>query len=69
LNDIFRYTTRELLSIAIQYVTNKEVARPLPIPGDREVARSSTNVAPSSITIQGTKKDAKGGKKRRKWHP
>jgi hypothetical protein len=68
-HDIFRYTTEKLLSLAAQYTTSKEVAGPPPVLGGREAAPSSTKVTPSSIAIQGTNKDVKGGKKRRKWFP
>jgi hypothetical protein len=44
-NEVFWYTTEELLSITTQYATNKEAAKPLPIPGGREVV-------PSNIAIQ-----------------
>jgi hypothetical protein len=63
-NDFFRYTTKELLCITTQYATNKEAVRPLLILGDMEVAPDSSKVAPSSIVVQGTLKDIKGGKKR-----
>jgi hypothetical protein len=57
LNDVVRYTTEQLLGMSILYATSKEAARPLPVPG-------SSKAAPSSITMQGAKKDAKGGKMR-----
>jgi hypothetical protein len=63
-NDIIRYTLEELLSITAQYTINKEVAGPLPVPGGREAVPGNSKAAPSSIAIQGAKKDAKGGKKR-----
>jgi hypothetical protein len=57
LNDIFRYTTKELLNITAQYATSKKAAP------------SSSKAAPSNITAQDAMKDAKGGKKRRKQRP
>jgi hypothetical protein len=57
LNDVVRYTTEQLLGMSILYATSKEAARPLPVPG-------SSKAAPSSITMQGAKKDAKGSKMR-----
>jgi Fe-S-cluster formation regulator IscX/YfhJ len=68
-NDIFRYTTKELLNITPQFTTNKVAAGPLTILGSREAVPSSSRAASSSIAIRGTKKYAKGGKKRREWHP
>jgi hypothetical protein len=50
-NDIIRYTLEELLSIAAQYTTNKEVAGPLPVLGGREAVPGNSKVAPSSIAI------------------
>jgi hypothetical protein len=68
-NDVVRYNTEELLSITAQYATNKEAARPLPIPGGREAVLNSNKAVSSSITVPATKKDAKSGKKRQKWRP
>jgi hypothetical protein len=66
LNNIVRYTTEELLSIATLYATRKVEARPLPVPGSKEVNPSNNKAVPSSIIIQGTKMDTKGGNKRQK---
>jgi hypothetical protein len=52
-----------MLNITAQYATNKETARPFPVLGGKEVIPNSSRVLPSNITIQGAKKDAKGGKK------
>jgi hypothetical protein len=60
--DFIRYATKELFGIATQHATNMEVVKPLPIPG-------SSQVGPSSIIIQGTKKGAKDDKKRLNWCP
>jgi hypothetical protein len=64
LNDIIRYTVKELLNIATHHATYEETVGPILVPGGREVVLSSSRVAPSNIVVQGTKKDAKGGKKR-----
>jgi hypothetical protein len=67
-NDVGRYTTKELLDITAQYATNEETAGPLLVPGSREANPSCCRMAPSSIVVQGTKKDEKGSKKKQKWH-
>jgi hypothetical protein len=64
LNDIIRYTVEELLNIATHHATYEETVGPILVLGGREVVLSSSRVVPSNIVIQGTKKDAKGGKKR-----
>jgi hypothetical protein len=69
LNDIFRYTTKELLNITAQYATSKKAAKALLVPSGREAAPNSSKAAPSNITAQDAMKDAKGGKKRRKQRP
>jgi hypothetical protein len=63
-NDVVRYNIEELLSITAQYTTNKEAARPLPIPGGKEAVPDSNKTVSSSISVPATKKDAKSGKKR-----
>jgi hypothetical protein len=68
-NNIVRYTTEEVLDIAAQYTTDEEAARALLVSGGREAIPGSSRVAPSNIDIQGIEKDAKGNKKRQKWHP
>jgi hypothetical protein len=68
LNDVIRYTTEELLNITTSYATNEEAACLLSIPGDREAVPTISQAAPSGIAIQCAKKDAKGGKERRKRH-
>jgi hypothetical protein len=65
----FRYTTKEMLYLAAQYATSREATRPLPILGGMETTPSSSKAMPSSIVVQGTTKDAKGGKKRWKRCP
>jgi hypothetical protein len=64
-NDIFRYTTKELCSVAAQYATSNEVVKLHAAPGSREVTLSSGKEASSNVAVQ----DAKGEKKRRKQHP
>jgi hypothetical protein len=54
LNDIFRYTTEELCSVAAQYATSNEAAELHPAPGSREVTPNNSK---------------EGGKKRRKQCP
>jgi hypothetical protein len=64
-NNVFRYTTEELLSITAQYANDKEAADPLPVSGGREVTLCSSKAVPSNVVIP----DAMGDTKRRKWHP
>jgi hypothetical protein len=59
-----KYTTKELLDIAAQYITNEEATGPLLVPRGREVVPGSSQAAPSDITIHGAKNDTKGGKMR-----
>jgi hypothetical protein len=59
-NNVFRYTTEELLSITAQYANGKEAADPLPISGGREVALCSSKAMPSNVVIP----DAMGDTKR-----
>jgi hypothetical protein len=61
-NNVFRYTIKDLCSIATQYAIGKEATELLPAPG-------SDKAVPSDITIQNTKKGTKGGKKRHTQHP
>jgi hypothetical protein len=68
-NDVFRYTTEELRSIAVQYTTGKEVVELLPIPGSREAILGIDKVAPSDDAVQDAKKGAKSGNKRHKQRP
>jgi hypothetical protein len=63
-NNIVRYTPEELLNITAQYASNEVVAGPLLVPSIREADPGSSQAMPSSIVIQGVKKDAKGSKKR-----
>jgi hypothetical protein len=63
LNDVIRNTTEDLLNIAALYCTKEEATRPLPILGGRGAVTGSNQAMPSGVAIQGTKKDAKGGKK------
>jgi hypothetical protein len=58
-NDVIGYTTEELLNIAAPYTTNKEVARPLPITSSTKTVLGNSQVAPSGIAVEGTKKDTK----------
>jgi hypothetical protein len=69
LNNVFKYTTEELLSIAIQYATIKEATKLLPIPGSREATLDSSNLALFDAIIQDAKSGAMGGKKSHKWCP
>jgi hypothetical protein len=68
-NNVIRHTTMEMLDVTTQYATNEEVVGPLLVPCSREAVPGSSQVAPSSIAVQGAKKDAKDGKKKRKRHP
>jgi hypothetical protein len=63
-NDIFRYTTKKLFSIAAQYTTSKQAAEPLPALSSREMTPGNSKMMSSNITIQDAKKDARGGKNR-----
>jgi hypothetical protein len=69
LNDIFRYTTEELRSITTQYAIGNEATKLCPGLGSWAVTPRSDKEAPSDVAIHDTKKDAKGGKKRRKQRP
>jgi hypothetical protein len=64
LNNIIRYTTKELLDITTKYATNKEAVGSLLEPGDREAVLSNSRATPSIVVVQDVKKDAKDGKKR-----
>jgi hypothetical protein len=68
-NDIFRYTTEELLGITTQYATSKEACERIPVQGSREAVPDSNKAMPYNAAVQNSKKDAKGGKKRRKRCP
>jgi hypothetical protein len=68
-NDVFRYTTKKLFSIAAQYTTSKQAAEPLPALSNREMTPGNSKMMSSNITIQDAKKDARGGKNRWKRHP
>jgi hypothetical protein len=59
-----RYTTEELLDITAQYATEEDAVGVVYAPGDKEEVPGSNWVVPSNITIQGTKKGTKGGRKR-----
>jgi hypothetical protein len=50
-NDIVRYTTEELLSIATQHATSKEATGPPIVLGAREVIPGDSKAASSGITI------------------
>jgi hypothetical protein len=63
-NDVFRYTTKELFEIATQCASDEEVVEAILVPGDREVAPSSSQAALFGTVIHGVEKGAKGGKKR-----
>jgi hypothetical protein len=63
-NDVFRYTTKELFEIATQCASDEEVVGAILVPGDREVAPSSSQAALFGTVIHGVEKGAKGGKKR-----
>jgi hypothetical protein len=62
-NDIFRYITEELCSVATQYTTSNEVAELRPAPGIREAAPSSGKEASSDVAIHDDNEGAKGSKK------
>jgi hypothetical protein len=65
-NNIIRYTTNELLDIAIQDAIDQEVVRTVLVLGGREAVLDSSRDAPSNIIVQGSKEGTKGGKKRQK---
>jgi hypothetical protein len=64
LNDIIKYTTQELLDIATQHPPGEEAARAVFILGSEKTPPDSNRVTPPKATGKGTKKGAKGGKKR-----
>jgi hypothetical protein len=68
-NDIFRYTTDELRSIATWYVTNSEVTKFCLPTGSREPTSSSGKEAPSVVIIHNVRLGTKDGKRRRKQRP
>jgi hypothetical protein len=68
-NDVFRYTTMELLDIAAQCTRDEEVAGAVLILSDWEAVQGISRVVPFDVTDQGVKKCAKGRKKRQKQHP
>jgi hypothetical protein len=69
LNDVVRYTIKELLDIISQHTPSKRVDEATLDPGDWEAVPDISRVMMSNIADQGTKKGAKGSKKRRKRRP
>jgi hypothetical protein len=65
-NNVFRYTTEELHSIATPYATSSKAAELLPIQGSREATPSSGKETSPDVDIHNTKEGAMGSKKRRK---
>jgi hypothetical protein len=63
LNDVLRYTTKEVHNITSQYITSKEVVKLHPVPRSRKVTPGSSNAVPSDTTGQDAKKGAKGARR------
>jgi hypothetical protein len=62
-------TTRELLDIMTRHASNEETVGATFILGNVEVAADGGRTAPTKATIKGTRKGAKGSKKRQKQGP
>jgi hypothetical protein len=68
-SDIFRYTTKELCSVAAQYTTSSEAAKFLLPLRSRKTTPSSSKEVPSCVTVQSTRDGTEGGKRRHKQRP
>jgi hypothetical protein len=62
LGDVFRYTIKELHSIATPYATSNKATELHPAQGSREVTLSSGKETPSDVDIHSAKEGAKAAR-------